>query len=199
MRIVQSSIVRALVAFAVGVLLVKFREDMMRWLTMVIGLLFTASGVISCVAYYVERRRIQKANAISPDMAEKPRLPFFPIVGVGSIILGIMLISMPSDFIIGVAYVLASMLILGVIGQYASLVRASRVFRIPIVFWIMPLAVLAVAIYILVSPMEATALPLRIIGWCLMLYAVIECVNAIRIHRGDRSITNHTTEQVDNE
>ena len=82
MRIVQSSIVRALVAFAVGVLLVKFREDMLRWLTMVIGLLFTASGVISGVAYYVERRRIQKANAISPDMAEKPRLPFFPIVGV---------------------------------------------------------------------------------------------------------------------
>ena len=199
MRIVQSSIVRALVAFAVGVLLVKFREDMLRWLTMVIGLLFTASGVISCVAYYVERRRIQRANAISPDMAEKPRLPFFPIVGVGSIILGIMLISMPSDFIIGVAYVLASMLILGAIGQYASLVGASRVFRIPIIFWIMPLAVLAVAIYILVSPMEATALPLRIIGWCLMLYAVIECVNAIRIHRGDRSITNHTTEQVDNE
>ena len=199
MRIVQSSIVRALVAFAVGVLLVKFREDMLRWLTLVIGLLFTASGVISRVAYYVERRRIQKANAISPDMAEKPRLPFFPIVGVGSIILGIMLISMPSDFIIGVAYVLASMLILGVIGQYAYLVRASRVFRIPIIFWIMPLAVRAVAIYRLVSAMEATALPLRIIGWCLMLYAVIECVYGIRIHRCDGSITNHATVQVDNE
>ena len=57
MKVVQSSIFRAVVAFIVGVLLVKYREDTMKWITITAGLLFFVSGLISCAVYYLERRK----------------------------------------------------------------------------------------------------------------------------------------------
>jgi len=28
-------------------------------------------------------------------------------------------------------------------------------------------------------PMEAAALPLKVIGWCMMFYGIVECLNAV--------------------
>jgi hypothetical protein len=68
MRIIQSSLFRAIVAIAVGVLLVKYREDTMKWLTIVIGLLFFLSGAITLIVYYYERQRLQRyTNDITED------------------------------------------------------------------------------------------------------------------------------------
>ena len=46
MKIFQSSIFRALCAIAVGVLLIKFPDDGVTWITRAIGVLFLISGVI---------------------------------------------------------------------------------------------------------------------------------------------------------
>lgn len=184
MKIVQSSILRAAVALAVGILLVLYREDMMKWITITAGILFFASGLISCIVYYVERRKaVTTPLMTTPDGKMRVRrMPVFPIVGVGSIILGIILAAMPTDFIIGVAYVLAAMLILGAVNQLVNLFRARQYSYIPVVFWLFPLLTLAVGLIILCKPMAAATLPLQIIGWCLMFYAVVECINAVKIH-----------------
>ena len=57
MRIIQSAIFRALCAIVVGAMLVKYREDMVTWLTISIGILFFVSGIISCIAYFIQKRR----------------------------------------------------------------------------------------------------------------------------------------------
>ena len=49
MKILQSSLVRAVMAFAVGALIIKYREETVHWLTVVIGALFFVSGLISVV------------------------------------------------------------------------------------------------------------------------------------------------------
>lgn len=184
MKVVQSSIIRAVVAFAVGVLLVKYREDTMKWITITAGILFLISGLISCIAYYVEYRKAKRVPlATGPDgVIRVRRMPVFPIVGIGSIILGIILVVMPTDFIIGVTYTLAAILILGGINQLATLFKARRYSYIPVIFWLFPLLTFAVGMVILCKPMAAATLPLNIIGWCLMFYGVIECVNALKIH-----------------
>lgn len=89
---------------------------------------------------------------------------------------------MPTDFIIGVTYILATILILGALNQLLNLFRARQYSFIPVVFWLFPLITLGVGILVLCKPMAAATLPLRIIGWCLMFYGVIEAVNALKIH-----------------
>ena len=49
MKVLQSSVVRAVMAFVVGALIIKYREDTVHWLTVVIGALFIVSGLISVV------------------------------------------------------------------------------------------------------------------------------------------------------
>lgn len=41
MQIIQSSLARALSAIIMGVLLIKYREETVTWLTIVIGILFS--------------------------------------------------------------------------------------------------------------------------------------------------------------
>lgn len=184
MKVVQSSIFRAVVAFIVGVLLVKYREDTMKWITITAGLLFFVSGLLSCAVYYLERRKAMN-EALVTDANGKMmvrRMPAFPIVGIGSIILGIILAFMPTDFIIGVTYVLATILILGALNQLLNLFRARQYSYIPVLFWLFPLITLVVGILVLCKPMAAATLPLQIIGWCLMFYGAIEVMNALKIH-----------------
>ena len=56
MRLLQSSVFRAVVAIIVGALLVKYREDTVTWLTIAIGILFFLSGLTSVIIYYANKR-----------------------------------------------------------------------------------------------------------------------------------------------
>ena len=53
MKIIQSSIFRAIVAIAMGVLLVKDPSGTLRWITILLGVLFLVMGVMSCINYFV--------------------------------------------------------------------------------------------------------------------------------------------------
>ena len=57
MRILQSSVFRALCAIVFGYLLVIYRNQMLHWTTIAFGALFFLSGLVSVIAYYAEKRR----------------------------------------------------------------------------------------------------------------------------------------------
>ncbi len=185
MKALQSSIIRAVIAVVVGILLVKYREDTMRWMTIAVGIMFLFSGLISIVLYYYEKREIGKSPYTFDENGNeiKRRGPIFPLIGVGSTLLGIILMVMPTDLIIGVTYVLGAMLIIGALSQGYNLFVARRYWDIPIVYWLLPLITLGVGILVVVKPMEAATLPLKIIGWALMFYGVVECINAIAFYQ----------------
>lgn len=202
MRILLSSIIRAVIAAAVGYLLVIYRTDMVRWLTIAIGTLFLVSGIISVIIYFSEKRKARNAAERLSAMAEmregieapataddimRAMTPSFPIVGIGSILLGIILALMPAEFVKGAMYCLAAILILGAIAQIFALVSVRKLSHIPIFFWLPPVAVLAVGIIVVVRPMDMSALPFRILGWGLMLYAIVEVINAVHIYSMRRS------------
>jgi uncharacterized membrane protein HdeD (DUF308 family) len=201
MRILQSSIIRAICAIVVGYLLVMYRTEMVQWLTIATGALFFISGLVSVIAYYAEKRKAQKtAERLAamaemregkdapenPEDIERAMRPPFPIVGLGSVILGVILAMMPTTFINGVMYVLAAILILGAINQYFNLAGIRKISTIPFLFWVFPTIILGVGIFMLVKPMEMSALPFRILGWCLMFYGVVECVNSIKIYKAKK-------------
>ncbi|MBQ6680706.1 MAG: DUF308 domain-containing protein [Prevotella sp.] len=185
MKVLQSSLLRAVVAIIVGVLLVKYREDTMRWMTIAAGILFFLSGLISVIVYYYEKREIARSPYTFDQTGNEIRRhsPIFPFIGVGSMLLGIILMVMPTDLLIGVTYVLGAMLILGAASQLFNLFMSRRFWSIPIIYWLFSTILLGIGILVVAKPMETATLPLKIIGWALMVFGVVECVNAFSIFR----------------
>ena len=168
MKVLQGSAFRAICSIIVGALLVKYREQTVTWITNAMREFFFLSALISCLIN------------LSQTLGTKPQ---FPIAGIGSIILGIVLAMMPATFITGLMYVLAAILIVGALNQFFTLASATRFARIGLVWWLMPSLVLLVGIIAVVRPSTIASAPLFVIGWCMMLYGMIECINAIKIYR----------------
>lgn len=196
MKVFQSSIFRAICAIVVGALLVKYREETVTWITILIGVIFFVSGVISCISYFAAKRKSSggdldiydaQGNLISQSK------PMFPIVGLGSLILGAILALLPNAFVNGLVYVLAAILILGAINQFFNLAAATRFAHIGIAWWIVPALVLLIGIISIIKPSVIASAPLLILGWCMMVYGVVEIINSIKIHQCKRRVKAATT------
>lgn len=200
MKVFQSSIFRALCAIVVGALLVKYREQTVTWITVAIGIIFFVSGLVSCIAYFAAKRRSNggdvdiydaQGNLISQSK------PMFPIVGLGSLILGAILAMLPGAFVNGLVYVLAAILILGAINQFFNLAVATRFASIGFIWWVVPALVLLVGIVAIVKPSAIATAPLLVIGWCMIVYGVIEVINSIKIHACRKRVQNISTPDSD--
>ena len=187
MKVLQISAIRAIIVLVTGFLLVKYREETMTWMTITVGVLFLLSGLISCIAYYFEKEKVAKKTAKAEQQEgqqeeENLKSPSFPIAGVGSIVLGIILAVMPNTFITWVVYILAALLILGAVNQFMNLARSRQYARVPVYMWLFPTIILAVAILLISKPIETAQLPLLVLGWAFMYYGVLEFILIIRMY-----------------
>ena len=197
MKVFQSSVVRALCAIIVGALIVKYRELTVTWITIAIGVLFFLSGVFSCVTYFIVRGKKNDIQVFDADGRQLTGMkPTFPIVGLGSLILGLILALMPNTFVQSLMYILAAILILGAVSQMANLVAASRMARIGFYYWIMPALTLLIGIVAIVSPSSIASAPLFVIGWTMIVYGVVELTNAIKLHQLRRSMERSVSTDV---
>ena len=95
MKVIHSSLFRAVCAIIVGILLIQYREQTVTWITISIGVLFFLSGVVSLASYYSAKHAAEKMQGQVLYNAQGQHIagmqPNFPIVGVGSILLGTVL------------------------------------------------------------------------------------------------------------
>lgn len=187
MKVLQISAIRAIIVLVTGFLLVRYREETMTWMTITVGILFLLSGLVSCIAYYFEKEKVAKKTAKAEQQEgeqeeENLKSPSFPIAGVGSIALGIILAVMPNTFITWVVYILAALLILGAVNQFMNLARSRQYARVPVYMWLFPTVILAVAILLISKPIETAQLPLLVLGWAFMYYGVLEFILIIRMY-----------------
>lgn len=187
MKVLQISAIRAIIVLVTGFLLVRYREETMTWMTITVGILFLLSGLVSCIAYYFEKEKVAKKTANAEQQEgqkeeENLKSPSFPIAGVGSIALGIILAVMPNTFITWVVYILAALLILGAVGQFMNLARSRQYARVPVYMWLFPTVILAIAILLISKPIETAQLPLLVLGWAFMYYGVLEFILIIRMY-----------------
>ena len=188
MRILQSALFRALCAIVIGVLLIRYREQTMTWITITIGVLFFLSGIISLTTYFVFRKNtldVEIYDANGKQIAGQR--PAFPLVSVGSVILGLILALMPNTFVGWLMFILAFILILGAINQFAVLLMAKRFARVSPLLWIFPSVILLVALVALLYPSAIASAPLFILGWCMLIYGVSECVNQLKLRRARKN------------
>ena len=187
MKIFQSAVFRAISAIAVGILLIKYPDNTVTWLTVAIGVLFFISGIISLVVYINARRNVSEYKITDAEgNVVAGEHPTFPIVGVGSIILGAILALTPNIFITALMYIIGGMLILGAINQYMNLVNARKYGKIGFGYWIFPSVILLTGIYVMIRPMDPASVAMLILGWCTLLYGVTEMVNSLKFHSDRR-------------
>ena len=190
MKVIHSSIFRAVCAIIVGVLLIQYREQTVTWITVAIGVLFFLSGVISLASYWAAKRNAEKMQGqILSDSTGKPimgMMPKFPLVSVGSLILGLLLALMPQVFIAWLMFILAFILILGALTQFVNLASAAKMGRVGILFWLFPSVLLLLGLLTIIKPSAIASAPLLIIGWGMLIYGVVELLNVFKISNNKR-------------
>ena len=189
MKIFQSSIFRAICAIAIGILLIKYPDNTVTWITVAIGILFLLSGLISLIVYVNARKHVSEYKITDAEgRVVAGEQATFPIVGVGSLILGALLALTPNVFITALMYIIGGILILGAINQYMNLVNGRRYGKIGFGYWVFPSLILLTGLYVIIKPMTPVNVAMLILGWCSLLYGVTELVNSIKFHSNRRKL-----------
>jgi uncharacterized membrane protein HdeD (DUF308 family) len=195
MRILQSSLFRALSALVIGCLLIKYPDNTVNWITIAIGVLFLLSGIVSLLTYWNALRHVGEYTIYDAQgRIVAGTKPVFPFVGIGSIILGLILVLMPSQFVTALTYIIGIVLVLGALNLLMALVTARVFARLSFIFWLLPSIVLVVGIYFMVKPMEPASMTMSALGWLSLLYGVTEMVNALKLYRCRREFEKQSTQ-----
>ena len=195
MKLLQSSIFRALCSIVIGILLLKYPDNSVTWLTMAIGILFLLSGIIALISYWNAKRHVGEYTITDAQgRIVSGTQPSFPLVGLGSVLLGLTLVLSPDMFVRWLMYILGAMLILGSINQLIVLVTARRYGSIGAFFWIAPILLFIAGIFIFIKPMESAELPMIILGWCMLVYGITEIINSFMIYSLRRQLKRQQEE-----
>lgn len=196
MRILQSSLFRALVAIAVGAMLIKYPDNTVTGITIAIGVMFLLSGLISLLTYWNARRHAGEYKIYDADgnlLAGGE--PTFPIVGIGSILLGCILAFMPTAFVSALMYVIGVVLVLGAVTQMMNLIGARRFARLSWGFWVGPVLTLLLGAYLMISPLSPAEMAMASLGWLSLFYGIIEIINSWKIYSCRRTMEKKALEE----
>jgi uncharacterized membrane protein HdeD (DUF308 family) len=182
MKILRSSIFRAICAIIVGALLIKYPDKTVKGLTISIGILFLLPGIFSVVTYVIARHQKENTYKVSDDQQVKEDIPAFPIVGLGSIMLGLILALIPDIFVTYLMYVLGAVMVLGGISQYMTLISLRKIGVVEWGFYVVPSLILLMGLFIIFYPMISVAVPMVVIGCSFIVYGMMEMVNAFKYH-----------------
>ena len=107
MKFLRNFIFRASCAIAIGVLLIEYREEIVRWIVITIGVLFFLAGIIALVGYYTASAAAQQVSdeAEMSTSGTSNTLQLTPFVAGGSIILGAVLALLPDTFITTLVFI----------------------------------------------------------------------------------------------
>ena len=193
MKVLQSSIFRAICSIIVGALLIKYPINTATWLIVAIGVLFLLPGIISCLVYINARRKSNGTTVLDSDgNVLSGGNPPFPIVGIGSLLFGLLLAIRPLFVMDFIAYILGFILLLGAFNQLFLLIRARKISNIPFIFWICPTVILLIGLIALLRPMWIAGAPWLVSAaiWCDRDYKCTEN------KRGKETIRTHAEESV---
>lgn len=174
MKVFQSVIIKAVCSIVIGVLLVAYPDKTTEWIVILIGLLFLVPGIVSILGYF-------KINHSIPSVK-----PFFPIVGIGSFICGIILVVAPEFFVRFLMYILGFFLILAGGNSLVILNRLRRSVRIAGFLYIIPIVVLLSGFFILFNPIASASIPFIIMGISSILYGISEFINAFKFRKSNQ-------------
>jgi len=174
MKYVQSIVFRALCALCVGALLIAFPDNTTEWLVRVVGLLFIIPGLVSIGAYYRMR---------SSDEALRP---LFPILGVGCLLFGMLLIFFAPVLKNYIMYALSAFLVLLCIAQMTNFFKLKKYASVGTFFFVIPVLVIVAALMAYVNVDVIKEKVLTILGGACLAYGLMELLSAIHFRKARR-------------
>lgn len=168
MKGLNYSLLRAVCALVIGLLLVMFPEQVGDYFVITIGVVFLVPSLISIIGYFAQSAEARRR---------------FPIEGIGSLLFGLWLIVMPDFFADLLTFVLGFILVMGGVQQIASLLAARRWMQVPGVFYIVPVLILVAGLVALFNPTGVRSTAFIIIGASSLIYAASELINWFKFTR----------------
>ncbi len=179
MKLLQISIIRAIAAIVVGVLLLKYDEAVLKGLTIAIGILFLIAGIVSLVEWINLRRKKADFRVMDDGEGGKSKgdnsQPMFPIVGLGSVLLGLILsLTQTTDFLLWTMYLLGGVLILGGLNLMMNLLSARKLEPVDGLLWIVPVLIVLAALFAMIKGLVPAKTTTTILGITSLVYAFAE-------------------------
>ena len=169
MKLISSYIFRSLCSLLVGLLLLFNAEQMPVLIVKLIGLLFLLPGVFGVVAYLYGK--LSKNAIVRPS---------FPLMSIGSIMLGVYLILYPDNFVTYLIFLIGILLLLAGINQFLSMFVNRKVSPFSWLLMFMPLILIGVGAYCVTHVSEAAAKLFKILGATCIYYGLSDMFLALR-------------------
>lgn len=168
---------RGITALLIGGLLVFWSQSAVTYLIMAIGCLFLIPGLLSLLTYF---------RKTSPEGTR--RFGWSQMLGVGSVLFGLCLIVNPVFFEKSLMYALGIILSYAGLSEIIQLTAARQWVRVPGGFYVTPVLVMLLGIFILFNPIESANLPFIILGIGCMVYGLSDMVNVIKFRRRNSDV-----------
>lgn len=164
-------IVRSISVLLIGVLFLMLGDSALSMLVIIVGVLLMIPGVWSLVSYvrHIEQR------------------PMFPLAALGSFVLGLWLAVSPAFFVGFFMYVLGGILVALGVYQLSALAVSSRLLPVAWPFYMLPVFVLLLGLFVLFNPFKAAAVSFILFGIGCVISAVNDIVAAIRTSKQRKS------------
>ncbi len=167
----NNSILRSILGIVLGLLLIIWPEVAITYLVIMIGIFFIIPGLYALITYLFR------------DKAADTYSGMFPVISIGSILLGIWLVVMPDFFVGTFMYLLGILLIIAGIQQTYYLIKARKWSHVSYLFFILPAIIFIIGIMILVYPFGAAKNTFIIFGVASLLYGINEMINWIKFRK----------------
>lgn len=170
-------IIRSVAMILIGVLLVVQRDIIMPVIVQCVGIAFVLPGIIALVSLFVgSASQKQRRSVVMPV-----------ITSVGSIALGVWLLSAPNFFVAIFMNLLGSLLLLLGIYQIVILFMSKRYCRVSIYLFFMPLLLVLLGFFVLLKPFGAASLPFLFIGIGAIVGGLSDLISSFVVRRSNRN------------
>lgn len=190
--LLRFSVIRALGAVVIGILLLKYSEAVLKGLVIVLGVMFLIAGVLSLIGWVNSRRKKPELKAFdSGDAVEEetdaPHQSVFPIAGLGSLLLGCILSMTQTDnYLDWAMYLVGGVLVLGALNTMMNIVAARKMEPVGVWMWLFPLAIVAASVFAMIRGLVPPEMTTTILGVTALVYAVVELVYSVVFYQISR-------------
>ena len=136
---------------------------------MLIGVLFLVTGLTAFI--------------ISNRNREDRRRSLVPFSGIGSMVLGVLLLCIPSTFATIFMFVLGFILVIAAIGQFVTLSAARQFGQVAAVNYLFPVLILIAGIIVLFDPFKSAESVFILFGITAIFYGVTDLLNQYAIKK----------------
>lgn len=164
-----SGLLRAVVAMAIGIVMVVSKTDAMVLAVRIIAAFLLASGIVSLVAGYRSR--------------ENNQMPLMSVNGVVDILIALLIFVFP-HFVAGLIVYLIGFVLIGFgIFQLITLASANRVMKVGFMAFVMPVLVLLAGAFLLARPTFIGTAVGTVAGAALIVYGVSEFLSSWKMRK----------------